>query len=45
MTGLIPEQGTSLHEKEFSRRSFITRGGALLVSFSVAGSALAEYNG
>ena len=30
-----------LHEKEFSRRSFLKRGGALVVGFSVAGSALA----
>ena len=34
MTGLI-------HEKEFSRRSFVKGGGALVVGFSVAGAALA----
>ncbi len=34
MTGL-------LHEKEFSRRSFVKGGGALIVGFSLAGSALA----
>jgi nicotinate dehydrogenase subunit B len=34
MTGL-------LHEKEFSRRSFVKGGGALVVGFSVFGSALA----
>jgi len=39
MTGLIPENG--LHEKEFSRKSFVKGGGALIVGFSLAGSALA----
>ena len=34
MTGL-------LHEKEFSRKSFVKGGGALIVGFSLAGSALA----
>ena len=34
MTGL-------LHEKEFSRKSFVKGGGALIVGFSIAGSALA----
>jgi CO/xanthine dehydrogenase Mo-binding subunit len=34
MTGL-------LHEKEFSRKSFIKRGGALIVGFSLAGAGLA----
>ena len=34
MTGL-------LHEKEFSRRSFIKAGGMLIVGFSLAGSGLA----
>ncbi len=34
MTGL-------LHEKEFSRRSFVKGGGALVIGFSLAGSALA----
>ena len=34
MTGL-------LHEKEFSRKSFLKGGGALIVGFSLAGSALA----
>src|SRR5260221_8591900 len=34
MTGLM-------HEKEFSRKSFVKGGGALVVGFSVAGSALA----
>ena len=34
MTGL-------LHEKEFSRKSFVKGGGALIIGFSVAGSALA----
>ena len=34
MTGL-------LHEKEFSRKSFVKGGGALIVSFSLAGSLLA----
>jgi hypothetical protein len=33
MTGL-------LHEKEFSRRSFVKAGGALIVGFSMAGAAL-----
>ena len=41
MTGLIPEKGKSLHEKEFSRKSFVKGGGALIVSFSVLGSGLA----
>jgi CO/xanthine dehydrogenase Mo-binding subunit len=35
MTGL-------LHEKEFSRRSFVKGGGALIVGFGLAGSALAR---
>ena len=30
-----------LHEKEFSRQSFLKGGGALIVGFSAAGSALA----
>ena len=34
MTGL-------LHEKEFSRKTFLKGGGALIVGFSLAGSALA----
>jgi nicotinate dehydrogenase subunit B len=34
MTGL-------LHEKEFSRKSFLKRGGALIIGFSVAGAGLA----
>ena len=34
MTGLIPE-------KELSRRSFLRRGGALVVGFSLGGSLLA----
>ena len=34
MTGL-------LHEKEFSRKNFVKGGGALIVGFSIAGSALA----
>src|SRR5260221_11695759 len=34
MTGL-------LHEKEFSRKSFVWGGGALIVGFSAAGAALA----
>ena len=34
MTGLM-------HEKEFSRKSFVKGGGALIVGFSIAGSALA----
>src|SRR5262249_27576819 len=34
MTGLM-------HEKEFSRKSFIKGGGALIVGFSIAGSAVA----
>jgi CO/xanthine dehydrogenase Mo-binding subunit len=34
MTGL-------LHEKEFSRKSFVKSGGALIVGFSIAGAALA----
>ncbi len=34
MTGL-------LHEKEFSRKSFVKGGGALIIGFSLAGSALA----
>ncbi|HEY4346647.1 MAG TPA: molybdopterin cofactor-binding domain-containing protein [Gaiellaceae bacterium] len=41
MTGLIPENGTPLHEKEFSRKSFLKGGGALIVGFSAAGSVLA----
>jgi len=40
MTGLIPEEGTTLHEKEFSRKSFVKGGGALVVGFSAAGAAL-----
>ena len=35
MTGL-------LHEKEFSRRSFLKGGGALVVGFSLAGAALPQ---
>jgi hypothetical protein len=35
MTGL-------LHEKEFSRRSFVKSGGALIVGFSLAGVAVAS---
>ena len=34
MTGLM-------HEKEFSRKSFVKGGGALIIGFSIAGSALA----
>jgi CO/xanthine dehydrogenase Mo-binding subunit len=41
MTGLLPENGSSLHEKEFSRKSFVKTGGALVVGFSLFGSALA----
>src|SRR5215475_15943394 len=41
MTGLLHEKQSSLHEKEFSRRSLIKGGGALVVGFSLAGSALA----
>ena len=41
MTGLIPEIGASLHEKDFSRKTFIKGGGAMIVGFSLAGSALA----
>ena len=40
MTGLLPEKAAILHEKEFSRRSFIKGGGALVVGFSLVGSAL-----
>jgi CO/xanthine dehydrogenase Mo-binding subunit len=36
MTGLIPEN-QGLHEKEFSRRSFVKGGGALIVGFSMLG--------
>ena len=39
MTGLLHE--TELLEKQFSRKSFLKGGGALIVGFSVAGSALA----
>jgi CO/xanthine dehydrogenase Mo-binding subunit len=38
MTGLIPE-------KEFSRRSFLARGGALVVGFSVLGAAVGSKAG
>jgi nicotinate dehydrogenase subunit B len=44
MTGLIPERHekqASLHEKEFSRRSFLRGSGAMIVGFSVAGAGLA----
>jgi nicotinate dehydrogenase subunit B len=41
MTGLIPENGSNLHQKEFSRKSFVKGGGALIVGFSLAGSAVA----
>ena len=41
MTGLLNENTASLHEKEFSRKSFVKGGGALIVGFSVAGSVLA----
>ena len=34
MTGL-------LHEKEFSRKSFVKAGGALIIGFSVAGATFA----
>ena len=37
MTGLIPENGQSLHEKELSRKSFVKGGGALIIGFSLAG--------
>ncbi|HEY4349300.1 MAG TPA: molybdopterin cofactor-binding domain-containing protein, partial [Gaiellaceae bacterium] len=30
-----------MHEKEFSRKSFVKGGGALIIGFSLAGSALA----
>jgi CO/xanthine dehydrogenase Mo-binding subunit len=39
MTGLLHE--TELLEKQFSRKSFLKGGGALIVGFSLAGSALA----
>jgi CO/xanthine dehydrogenase Mo-binding subunit len=38
MTGLLPEENSILHEKEFSRKSFVKGGGALVVSFSVLGA-------
>jgi CO/xanthine dehydrogenase Mo-binding subunit len=40
MTGLQHEDPSALHEREFSRRSFIKGGGALVVGFSLAGSGL-----
>jgi nicotinate dehydrogenase subunit B len=43
MTGLIPEnheKQASLPEKEFSRKSFLKGGGALVVGFSLAGAGL-----
>src|SRR4029079_3717708 len=39
MTGLIPENGGILHEKQFSRRSFVKGGGALIIAFSALGAA------
>ena len=43
MTGLIEETGQTegLHEKAFSRRSFIKGGGMMIVGFSLAGAATA----
>ena len=41
MTGLNTDLTTTLHEKEFSRKSFLKGGGALIVGFSLAGAALA----
>ena len=40
MTGLIPEKQPSLHEKEFSRKSFVKGGGAMIVAFSTLGAGL-----
>ena len=37
MTGLIPEQGETLPERELSRKSFVKGGGALIVGFSTLG--------
>ena len=39
MTGLLNVNAASLHEKEFSRKTLI-KGGALVVGFTLAGSAL-----
>jgi CO/xanthine dehydrogenase Mo-binding subunit len=41
MTGLIPEKPQGLHEKEFTRSSFVKGGGALIIGFSLAGAGLA----
>ncbi len=43
MTGLIEETGKTeaLHEKAFSRRSFVKGGGMMIVGFSLAGAATA----
>jgi CO/xanthine dehydrogenase Mo-binding subunit len=38
MTGLIPEKPQGLHEKEFSRKSFVKGGGALVIGFSMFGA-------
>src|SRR5215470_3218782 len=40
MTGLLPEKKThSLHEKQFSRKTFVKGGGALIVTVAAASSA------
>ena len=41
MTGLIQDEGARLSERDFSRKAFLKGGGALIVGFSLAGSAVA----